>query len=160
MRSLTPADAATYSELQRSALQSNLDIASGAAGKRGVGNFSMVMIFNSAEWGQLQADDVLKHTASKHILAGMADAWKRLVFDIESNPRLPNLKVVAGGEYSHDHAAHVCGPFFEAAQACDKCIYPSFTMIWLCRSLDPVTRRKAHRCLQDLMTIVRFTSVV
>ena len=71
-------------------------------------------------WGQLQADDVLRHTASKHIIAGMADAWKRLVFDIESNPRLPIFKVVAGGEHSHDHAAHVCGPFFETAQACES----------------------------------------
>ncbi len=75
-------------------------------------------------------------------------------------PASADFKVVAGGEYSHDHVAHACGPFFEAAQACDQCINPSFTKIWLRRLLDTATRRKAHRCLQDLMTIVRFTSVV
>ena len=40
MLSLEPADAARYSELQMSALQNNVGIASGAAGKRVVAKFS------------------------------------------------------------------------------------------------------------------------
>ena len=147
----------------KAAVAANLDIITGERGRQVVREFSQLLTdFGHEAWARTDYDDKEKFDSCEVQLLCIGEAWWRLVFKMESQPKLQIMKVCAADEYDDLSVQSVAQPFLDKAVACKDCVGPYFTLVWARRLCDrrpgAGVRRRAFSSMKYVSGTLRANS--
>ena len=108
----------------------NLEILSGRRGKQAVREcFALLASYTGGHWTDLQMPRAGKLDLANGIMQLIADAYRRLVFAYELQPKFQVFAAGESLEYNEARITRVCQPILDKQRHCEGCVC-KFSAIW------------------------------
>ena len=125
-------------------------------------HYSEFFDFEAAIWHTWRLDIDGRYEACLDIVVLIQDLCHRLIFNVD----IPKLRIFGVCEvpeeagYDDQKVVAMASEIRSFGEDCDECVDKVFTMVWLARLLDmgPSTRKAAHSCLCDILSVLRATT--
>ena len=127
MAASTPLDAtsvpSSFKDAQDAAIKKNLAILSGRKGWGAIRDaFSIVSSFSSEHWRGLKMSRPMMFSLACGVLQLMAEAYMRVVFPYEVEPKYQILQSAATDVFDEEHIARICQTIQVKQTRCQGCV--------------------------------------
>ena len=155
-------------DLRKACIDINFPILSGDAGRAALSDYCEIFIdFDGESWAGWGMDSDSKFTVCCDMVCVMQDIFYRLILKLDTAKiNLFDIAMIDDQLADDDYDVHavraIATTLRQRAEACEKCVDVTWTMVWLARLLDFgfAACRRAHTALCDALAVLRVTSTL